>query len=56
VVARPALSELAQREGLAGVEASLDELVGKLGLQARHGPAGERAPSGVRQNGPGART
>jgi ribonuclease P protein component len=32
VVARPAAGELAQREGLAGLEASLTELIGKAGL------------------------
>jgi ribonuclease P protein component len=32
VVARPALSELARREGLAAVEGSLDELLAKSGI------------------------
>jgi ribonuclease P protein component len=34
VVARPAASELAQRQGLAGVQAALDELLDKSGLRA----------------------
>jgi len=34
VVARPAASELAEREGLAGVEASLSELIAKAGISA----------------------
>ncbi len=33
VVARPAAGELAEREGLAGVDASLAELIGKAGLR-----------------------
>ena len=33
VVARPAAGELAEREGLAGVEASLAELIAKAGLR-----------------------
>ncbi len=44
VVARPAVRELAEREGLAGVEGSLSELIVKAGLQAQGardaGPAG----------------
>lgn len=40
VVARPAAGELAEREGLAGVDASLSELIAKAGLHAS--PAGER--------------
>jgi ribonuclease P protein component len=34
VVARPPLDELAEREGLAGVQASLAELIAKAGLRA----------------------
>ena len=34
VVARPAAGELAEREGLAGVDASLAELIAKAGLRA----------------------
>jgi len=34
VVARPAARELAEREGLAGIEASLAELVTKAGLRS----------------------
>jgi len=33
VVARPAAGELAEREGLAGVDAALAELIGKAGLR-----------------------
>jgi ribonuclease P protein component len=55
VVARPALSELAQREGLAGIEASLNELVGKLGLEAQREASHEPAQSRARRDGPGAR-
>jgi ribonuclease P protein component len=40
VVARPPVSELAEREGLAGVAASLDELVRRAGLCGAAG--GER--------------
>ena len=40
VVARPSAGELAEREGLAGVDASLAELIAKAGL--RVSPAGER--------------
>lgn len=40
VVARPAAGELAEREGLAGVDASLSELIAKAGLHTS--PAGER--------------
>ncbi|MCW3018355.1 MAG: ribonuclease protein component, partial [Solirubrobacterales bacterium] len=40
VVARPAAGELAEREGLAGVDASLAELIAKAGLHAS--PAGEQ--------------
>ena len=35
LVARPAARELADREGLQGVEASLTELIGKVGLRRR---------------------
>jgi ribonuclease P protein component len=34
VVARPAASELAQRQGLAGVQGALDELLDKSGLRS----------------------
>jgi ribonuclease P protein component len=34
VVARPAAGELAEREGLAGIDASLSELIAKAGLRA----------------------
>jgi ribonuclease P protein component len=42
VVARPGLGELAEREGLAGVEASLSELIGKVGSK----PAGSEPSPG----------
>jgi len=35
VVARPDVSDLAEREGLAGVQGALDELVAKAGLTRR---------------------
>jgi ribonuclease P protein component len=38
VVARPAAGELAEREGLAGVDASLAELIVKAGLHASPAP------------------
>jgi ribonuclease P protein component len=38
VVARPAAGELAEREGLAGMDASLAELIAKAGLHARSAP------------------
>jgi ribonuclease P protein component len=41
LVARPAAGELAEREGLAGVDASLTELIGKAGLRAGPGAASE---------------
>jgi ribonuclease P protein component len=40
VVARPAAGELAEREGLAGVDASLAELIMKGGLRADAPDAG----------------
>jgi ribonuclease P protein component len=54
VVARPALSELAQGEGLAAVEASLNELIARLGLQSG-AAVHEQAPNGTPHNGSGAR-
>ena len=38
VVARPSAGELAEREGLAGIDASLAELVAKAGLHASPAP------------------
>jgi ribonuclease P protein component len=48
VVARPPAGELAEREGLAGIDASLTELIAKAGLCAAPSgapetPAGERS-------------
>jgi ribonuclease P protein component len=43
VVARPSVSELAEREGLAGVEASLSELIAKAGISAGSAAHGEGA-------------
>ena len=43
LVARPAAGELAEREGLEGVDASLTELVAKGGLRRPPAPAGESA-------------
>jgi ribonuclease P protein component len=46
VVARPQAGELAEREGLAGVDASLSELIVKAGLRGSSGTAvGERVRS-----------
>jgi ribonuclease P protein component len=39
VVARPAAGELAEREGLAGIDASLAELIAKAGLHASRADA-----------------
>jgi ribonuclease P protein component len=44
VVARPPVGELADREGLSGVQASLGELIAKAGLTAGAGAGGEAAP------------
>jgi ribonuclease P protein component len=43
LVARPAARELAEREGLEGVDASLSELVAKGGLLRSPAPAGDSA-------------
>jgi ribonuclease P protein component len=43
VVARPAVSELAHRDGLAGVQRALDELLAKAGLAEPAGAAGDEA-------------
>jgi ribonuclease P protein component len=45
VVARPPAGELAEREGFAGVDASLEELIGKAGLRA--GSTAAREPAGA---------
>ncbi len=62
VVARPAAGELAEREGLAGVDAALGELIAKAGLRERPsapsgGPRRRRrddggAPAGCADAGP----
>jgi ribonuclease P protein component len=44
VVARPPAGELAEREGLAGVDEALSELIAKAGLRA--GPADEPGSAG----------
>lgn len=46
VVARPAASELAQREGLAGMQRALYELLGRLGLRGE-GAAEDTSGSGA---------
>ena len=38
MVARPAAGELAEREGLAGMDAALSELIAKAGLRAEAAP------------------
>ena len=47
VVARPPVAELAEHEGLAGIDASLGELIAKAGLRVSAGSAegGELAPA-----------
>jgi ribonuclease P protein component len=42
VVARPAAGELAEREGLAGMDAALAELIAKAGLRGESAPAAEQ--------------
>lgn len=44
LVARPAVRELAQREGLAGVESSLSELIDRARLRAPGESSAEAAP------------
>ena len=44
VVARPSASELAEREGLAGIDAALGELLVKAGLQAAPTPSATEEP------------
>jgi ribonuclease P protein component len=44
VVARPPAGELAERDGLEGVEQSLTELLGKAGLLTAPAPLGEPQP------------
>ncbi len=43
VVARPSTAELAEREGLAGMDAALSELIEKAGLRESEPPAAESA-------------
>jgi ribonuclease P protein component len=45
VVARPPARELAEREGLAGVDASLAELLAKAGLRGKDDDAGGGPPA-----------
>jgi ribonuclease P protein component len=42
VVARPPVRELAERDGLAGVDAALEELLAQSGLRASSSPPPER--------------
>ena len=53
LVARPPAGELAEREGLRGVEASLSELIEKAGLTAS-GTDGESVEARANANGTGA--
>jgi ribonuclease P protein component len=46
VVARPPAGELAEQEGLAGVDASLRELIAKAGLRTSETPAAGAQPAG----------
>jgi ribonuclease P protein component len=54
VVARPAAAELVQRDGLAGVDASLAELIGKAGMRSGGSAAveGESAAVDAAREGP----
>jgi ribonuclease P protein component len=47
VVARPQAGELADREGLAGVDASLTELIAKAGLRSASSPMDVEGPKGA---------
>jgi ribonuclease P protein component len=49
VVARPPAGELAEREGFAGVDASLEELIAKAGL--RSAPSAPREPAAAGEGG-----
>jgi ribonuclease P protein component len=49
VVARPPAGELAEREGFAGVDASLEELIAKAGL--RSAPREPREPAAAGEGG-----
>ncbi len=51
VVARPAAAELAEREGLAGIDAALAELLAKAGLQ---NPSAAARPEEIAQDEPDA--
>jgi ribonuclease P protein component len=42
VVPLPGPPELAEREGLAGIDGALEELIGRVGLRAAGGPEEER--------------
>jgi ribonuclease P protein component len=44
IVARPEALELAERDGLAGMQAALSELLEKSGLRAGEGGAGDERP------------
>jgi ribonuclease P protein component len=44
LVARPSAAELVEREGLAGVDGALEELIVKGGLRDRHEPHADPAP------------
>jgi ribonuclease P protein component len=44
LVARPSAAELVEREGLAGVDGALEELIVKGGLRDRHEPDADPAP------------
>lgn len=49
VVARPGAGELAEREGLAGMDASLAELIAKAGLRAAVAGGGAEQPQDAGQ-------
>jgi ribonuclease P protein component len=51
VVARPAAAELVQRDGLAGVDASLAELITKAGMRSAESAADEGESTAVESAG-----
>ena len=53
LVARPGAGELAEREGLAGVGAALEELIGKAGLRVSAAAATAAAPAAAAASAPG---
>jgi ribonuclease P protein component len=52
VVARPEARELAEREGLAGIDGALEELIGRAGLRGSSGSPGGAPPGETQQDDP----